>query len=215
MRTHTLKGEKIIRCRDKYEVLGRKMDVERANQYLQDLKKALDELGITFCLMYGTLIGAIREEEFVYYDDDVDIAIFYKEIKDFKLIEKLKEKLKPLGYYFATMSVEGQLSSFYIAKKDPGCHEKVDVYVLFERDGKIWFPQYINHKEKGPVIRAFPYTKKYFENMDEINFLGAKYKVPTPPEDFLEELWADWWVAKGGQWGVIQAEHFPVGEFIK
>ena len=216
MREFTLKGQKIVRCRDKYDKLGRKMDVNRANQYLQDLHKALDQIGLTHCLMYGTLVGAIREEEIVYYDDDVDVVLFQKETKGRDIIGELKKILEPLGYYFCTASIEGQLSFFYIAKKDPGCKEKVDVYVYFEREGdneKIWFPQYVNHRELGPVIRGFPYTKKYFDNLKKIDFLGESYNVPSPPEEFLEELWGDWWIAKGGQWGIIQAKHFPVGEF--
>ena len=215
LRTHTLKGEKIVRCRDKYEKLGRKMDVDVANQYLQDLHKALDELGLTHCLMYGTLVGAIREAEIVYYDDDVDVVLFHDEVDKINLIGELRKKLEPLGYYFCTTSVEGKLNFFYIAKREPGRKEKVDVYIYFDRGcDKLWFSQYVNHRELGPVIRAFPYEKKYFQNMDEIEFLGMKYKVPTPPEEFLELLWGNWWVARGGQWGIIQALHFPVGGFI-
>lgn len=209
MKDLTLKGEKIVHSKDKYGPIERRMDFDIAQQYLEDVKKIFDRNGIEFCLMYGTLVGAVRDENFVEYDDDVDVALW---VKDADKVNSVRQEFKDLGYYFCATRIAGTFNFFYIARKEVA-KTKVDIYMLFEHDNKLWFPRYTNVKGRGPTVVAIPYTKKYFENMQEINFLGSKYKVPSPPEEFLEELWGNWWVAKGGQFGIIPAQFFTVDEF--
>lgn len=205
MRTHALNGEEIVRSSG-----TRRMDFEVMNSYLNDLKRAFDKHPVPFFLFFGTLVGAIRDEDFVATDDDADVGVL---LKDEKMIrEDVVPILKEYGYSVNFSSVNGRTSQFYISKNDVAKH-KIDVYFLWPFRGRVWFPRYTNIKGKGPVCVAIPYDKKYFENMDTIKFKGSEYKVPTPPEEFLEKLWGEWWVHHGGQFGKIKAEIFPVEEF--
>jgi lipopolysaccharide cholinephosphotransferase len=207
MRTHTLKGDKIVSSQDHNR--PQVMNFEIANQYLQDLKQVFDEVGIEFFLFYGTLVGAIREENFVKFDDDVDVAIMRKDVSK---LDEASKKFRNLGYIICSCSIVAQRSFFYISKKEIP-KNKVDVYVLFEFEDQLWFPRHTVYKDRGATIVAIPYPKKYFKKFDTIEFLGAEYKVPSPVEEFLEVLWGDWWVVRGGQFGKIPAKMFTPEEF--
>lgn len=42
---------------------------------LKDIAKVCEENNLTYFLAYGTLIGAIRHEGFIPWDDDIDIQM--------------------------------------------------------------------------------------------------------------------------------------------
>ena len=195
----------------KYPDTKPKMDIERANQYLQDLKKVFDKHNITFFLFFGTLLGAVREEDIIAYDDDVDIGILDE---DEAKIMPLEKEFKDMGYYVMQTTSQGRLSSAYIAKK--AHREKVDICTLFRSQGKRWFIRYGNDSKNGAHIKAIPYTAKYFEKFETIHFKGEDYRVPSPPEEFLTELWGEeWYIARGGQFGVIPGVLFKPPESFK
>ncbi len=71
----------------------------RQNEYaavLFELKKLLDENNITFWLMGGTMVGALRHKGFVPWDDDIDISMMYCD----------KERLFELVQNSDTLSIE-------------------------------------------------------------------------------------------------------------
>lgn len=45
-------------------------------EVLKDVAKFCDEKNLTYYLIGGTLIGAIRHQGFIPWDDDVDIAMY-------------------------------------------------------------------------------------------------------------------------------------------
>lgn len=62
--------------------------------------KLCEELKLKYCIMYGTLIGAIRHNGFIPWDDDVDIAMprrDYLKLQDYFLNHK--EELKPYEFF--------------------------------------------------------------------------------------------------------------------
>jgi len=51
----------------------KKINLDISKKNLLDLKKILDKNDIYFGLIYGTLLGAIREKNFIAHDEDTDI----------------------------------------------------------------------------------------------------------------------------------------------
>jgi len=205
----TKKGQKIITSREKYPDCKPRFDHKASTQYLKDLKMVFDEAKIPLFLFYGTLLGAIREQDYLIHDGDVDTAMF---ARDTEKVRALWPRFKELGYNMAFAgNFHGRFGNWYICK--PGVPKtKVDIYNLFLSRGKRWFIRYINRKGEGPLWHSIPYETQYFENMETIQFKGMDFKVPSPPEEFLEKLWGEWWVPRGGALGIIPIEKFKIGE---
>ena len=124
-----------------------------ALEILKAVDKICRENDITYFLYYGTLIGAIRHDGFIPWDDDIDIAM-PRESYD-KFIEYIKnnyEAVKPLElmhystndkyiYPIARIS-DSRYRTEYIGVDDYGLGLFIDVYPLdgwgnTERDGKM------------------------------------------------------------------------------
>ena len=56
------------------------------------LRNILNKTKIRWGLVYGTLLGAVREKDFISYDEDIDTYVFYEDLdKLINLLYKFKE----------------------------------------------------------------------------------------------------------------------------
>jgi len=184
------------------------MDFDRATALLIAVKEALDEVGLKNFLFFGTLLGAYRENNFIYYDDDVDLAIFWE---DYHKMEDVIPKIIEKKYTccFGTR-LGDKHTDLYFSKK--GFKEKVDIYVLIPfRNHRVWCRRYVRPDDRHYVLTPFP--EKYFENPETLNFKGKDFLIPSPIEEFLFYQWNTWWKATGGQIGKMKNMHVPTKEF--
>jgi len=77
--------------------LERRKDTPRdlvvCKRNLMDIKEVLDENGIVFWLFYGTLLGAIRDGDFIRHDTDTDLGFYFESKENFYIIvDRLIEK---------------------------------------------------------------------------------------------------------------------------
>jgi len=158
------------------------LKIEECKEILEKVGKILDESNITYFLVYGTCLGAIRDKGFIKDDTDIDIGIYAEDVSKLRNIDfgvplrwfESERKLRVARYLFKTFL---DISPFY---KISG-----DWYFLKEyRDGKF-------------LGKKFP--AKYFDKLDEIEMYGKKYKVPTDTEDYLTYLYTEKWREKAPQ----------------
>ena len=65
-----------------------------ALKLLKNVSEILSADNVAYCLMFGTLLGKLRHDDFIPWDDDIDIIIF-----DVEKFESLCiKKLKKIGY---------------------------------------------------------------------------------------------------------------------
>ena len=105
---------------------------------LEDMKQMLDTNKIPFHLHSGTALGAIREQRFIPHDEDIDIAIFYKDRVSnldsivtkngkFELIHKLPENVKK----------ENEIMEFSFRHLNTGV--KIDIFFIIEEKDQYIF----------------------------------------------------------------------------
>ena len=53
------------------------IDKEISTRNIKEFKRILNEAGVEFILSYGTLLGAVRENDFISHDEDIDLSMLH------------------------------------------------------------------------------------------------------------------------------------------
>ncbi len=69
-------------------------------EVLEDFDAVCRELGIKYYLAYGTLLGAVRHQGFIPWDDDMDVFMLHEDVV--RLLKEAEEPLKVRGLELAT-----------------------------------------------------------------------------------------------------------------
>jgi len=160
------------------------MNRQKAKEFLFDVISIFEKYNIKYYLDYGTLLGAIRENNFIKYDTDIDIGIFKKLWVDIILMRNLvkefiKKKIKIQSMW--DNGINGNLS----LKRD-----NIDMGILYKVKNK---KEYYKYGRLGKLT----YPRKNLDKLEIINFLDRKVQVPSNPESYLEYLYGkDWRIPK-------------------
>ena len=87
---------------------GKKRDIEICKRNLLNIREILNDEDIVFWLMYGTLLGAVRNNSFIEHDTDDDIGFFYESKNNFDIVIS---KLIDIGFRLCRMSYNDSLVS--------------------------------------------------------------------------------------------------------
>lgn len=167
---------------ESYKAPGHPLNKENAKYMLCTIRRVFEENGIEFILIFGTLLGAVREHDFIAHDEDMDTMIWAKDVqKAFDLMPELeKYGIKLRSYCLPWI--------FSFEYKGEGC----DVDILHEPIWP-WKKRYILANEKY-VPRAF------YENTTKMEFLGEMFTIPANPEKYLEYHYGkDWRIPSGSK----------------
>lgn len=153
-------------------------------------QRILRKHGLEPFLHYGTALGAVREKDFIPYDDDVDFGLYGRDKEIFiTLIPELEEAGFTIHYirddgYTKTQNPEDTDHNFRMYKlkrKD----QELDFFMAFERKILFWKGWDID----GRVI--IPY--RFLASLDTIEFLGKIFACPHHIEGFLRSLYGKTW----------------------
>lgn len=155
---------------------GRKrINREIAFENLKIFNNHVKDTNIKYGLIFGTLLGAIRENNFIEHDEDTDIYILSENKSEFiKLLPILKEKGMQLARINDTM--------LSLIRNN----EYIDVY-FFKK--KILFPFTTIR-----ILRTdFKLKASYLENSIMFNFLDINIPIPSNPQRVLKKLYGKNW----------------------
>ena len=148
----------------------KKINKEVAKELLFDTADILENHRIRYGLIYGTLLGAVRESDFIDWDEDVDIFVYDEDREEFlSLISLFRSKGISIVRY------EGDLLS--IMRDD----DYLDVY--FFRKGVL------GYRDCG----SDRIPSKYFSGVSSINFLGRDFPTVSFFEEFLRYAYGINW----------------------
>lgn len=148
-------------------------------------------------LMWGTLLGAIREHGFIPHDTDVDMGI---KVEDVNSLERAIPELYSNEFKICRYK-KGYIYSFIYK----------GVICDFDVIRKAFFPYSLNFA--FVLEQLFP--KRFFLSLDKICFCGLDVYVPHNPESFLECRYGkDWRVPQKGTGHIIMPKWMILERFI-
>ena len=150
-------------------------ELEAQNLGLKELSQILNDKKIKNFITGGTLLGAIREKNFIKWDWDVEVTVLTDEIfniKDELCDLFLKAEFKTLKYSQTYDSLKWTLIKY----------NAIYEVVGFYKEG-----EWMYRTGKGTRIPA-----DLFDNPSDLFFLGSTYKTVSEPEKYLEFCYGDW-----------------------
>lgn len=154
------------------------IDEVTAEKLVNEIKQIMDQLGVAFFLRQGTCLGAIRDKGFMPWDDDVDIgSIIGMHGLTEKTIETVAATFRDNGYFVDIDRHDHYITAAMMKSStriDWTCYRIIDDSIVHYP--AVWIP-----------IRLFTSLK-------EIDFIGAKFLVPNPPEEYLSLKYGPEWM---------------------
>ncbi len=171
-----------------FERVGLFAERELMIRHLQDLFSIVDKHGIEACLMFGTLLGKLRHDDFIPWDDDADVIIFSYDL----FLERAAPELEARGYVVQPDIRHGRRTGCRIFHQDslkiPGRET-----LRFPWIG-IWEHEMSGMNYLTLLPEEFRYAVEDFFPLKHVEFLGFRVAIPHRPESILDSYFgsADW-----------------------
>jgi len=141
----------------------KQINKEQANINLQLLKFILDKNDVPFGLIYGTLLGSVREHDFITHDEDIDLYI----LDEYKT-----------NFYSALFELRDQ--GFEVVRND-----RAGLISIMRNNEYIDFYIFKKYKPGIRICSGLCILEKYLKNTITIKFNGSNYNIPQAYEEWL------------------------------
>lgn len=145
------------------------------NSGLVVLKKILDSIGVENYLSSGTLLGAVRDNDFIPWDWDVQMYLLMENA--YPLRHKITKSLEDGGFTIHKFNDSEDSLKWDVRKQG----------VIFELTAWYLQGKWRYRKKKNMRVPSYLFDGEY-----NINFKGLNYRTLNPPEEYLEFCYGDW-----------------------
>lgn len=153
-----------------------------SNEVIKDIRKVSPDI----CLGFGSVLGAVRDQDLIAHDDDMDTIVAFKPSQVSTIKEGLriiKNHLEPKGYAV----VDNFPTHCHVSKRG----YKVDVFVgLYDESNAIgWYPS-----ARGSLYRKDIFPAK------KTKLLGIDVYIPKNANKYLEATYSKDWTSPQPNW---------------
>lgn len=164
-----------------------------AMRLLADVSEALEHAGIKYLVDAGTLLGIVRENRLLPWDNDLDLAVSRVEFPKFDgPIQALRDR----GYRVRVLNhtredppmllrevriVKVSVRRFYFFRG-----VQLDIFIKTKvGDDYIWAEGIRRYARKSVPAR-------FHDELKQIDFAGRSYPVPADTDGYLTRRYGDW-----------------------
>lgn len=173
----------------RYFEISNPMNKENAKYLLNTLATVFKAHNIEFILAYGTLLGAIREHDFIGHDADMDTLIW---AKDMQKVLDLELELEKHDIKLHCYVLPWILTYEY---KGVTC----DIDMMWDAP-KPWNKRYL-------LVESQHIPRSFFTHTTQIEFQGFQHTIPANPENLLVYHY-------GKKWRIPSSRHARVESYV-
>ncbi|WP_055069579.1 LicD family protein [Clostridium massiliamazoniense] len=192
------------RIEDNRRIIFQKYSLEA----MEEINKILSKGNIEFWLDYGTLLGAIRDNDFIAHDLDLDFGMFYNE-DEVKKIEHIFEESNIKKH--REFLLEGKIVEQTYSYKGL-CF---DIFYYFTDEKEMWTYGFTYRKNKlkkvsqgnKDISEGFDgmryFTRK--RGLETYKFKGMNCLVPENPHEYLRCNYGENYMTPIKEWDYVEA----------
>lgn len=156
------------------------IDEDTKQQYLKDLlnfEQEMKKLSLPIFLIYGTLLGALREHDFIAHDTDIDIAYLsnYHNVKD------VQTERKDLIQYLTKKDMLREFNTVGIKVKYGLSVDMFDMWTSWTDGTDYYLSPFKKICSKDIVLP-----------LKSLQFRNETFLIPNQSEQLLDILYLDW-----------------------
>lgn len=167
---------------------------------LRDILTVFEKYGVRVFLSYGAVLGAVREKDFIEWDDDVDLDVIDK--IDFKTRKEIGGTLGDLGFQAQPISfnVFGRMEMAAVGERGQCRYDGDEQTGIIVCQRNFPFSIFF-YKEEGeeyvctPImggLKLISNLKKFYTKLDKVKLHGETFITPGPVKEYLTYLYGDW-----------------------
>lgn len=185
--------------------------LSNAKEVMYAIDNIFRELNIPYWLEYGTLLGVIRDNDFIKHDIDIDLGLFLKDYSQniektfikygFKKLRKISIDNDKYGIE-ETYTYNGmEIDLFFYTKKG----DYMFAHAFQKEEGKTW--KQTLKENGGYIVREIylPYT-----GIDKIKFLGKYFPVPKDYHKHLSIHYGSDYMKPNPKWNPDMATNVKI-----
>lgn len=153
---------------------------QKFKECLSDMKKILDKNNQEFFLVYGTLLGQHRENQFIEHDNDIDIGIFSN-----KFNPDIKNKIVN-SKKFTFVHDFGKLEDSYECTFTHINGISIDIFIHYLiKENHYYAPSFTGICDSKNT--GYCKWSHHITGLKKIKFMNEEYNIPINTPAYLEE----------------------------
>lgn len=158
------------------------VNFDKLYEVLKISKKIFQELDIKWCLTWGSLLGAVRDNDFIMFDNgDLDIFLIETPTEQYR---QALDYYKKRGFKIKSTSIPSRVARGW---------ESIEIcrigYAQRNKDGYYYF-------------QNFPFHTRFFKSLNTVKIKETECPVPNYTNEILEMIY-------GPTWRIPQMMHLP------